>query len=136
MFRSLNYSNRRLITGVWQLSFIIFTIRATRSQRLFGSKIVSSDPGYQFFPVDAPALLLSMILTSSFKRCAIACNTNPLCRVFDYGVNASQQCRLFEGNANTLGNIVSSLSPQSKVGTIKLSVYLFATYGLPCHRFC
>ena len=40
----------------------------------------------------------------------MVCNTNPLCRVFDYDAVISQQCRLFQGHTDTLG-IPSYLHP-------------------------
>ncbi len=59
-------------------------------------------------------------------------NKNILCRVFDYSVNQPQECRLFEGDIDTLGSIISSSSPSSMVGTVKFFSDLFAAYGQSC----
>ena len=136
MFLSLNFRSGQVFAAVWQFSIFMFNITPTYHQDIFESVIVSSNPGIQFVPINEPAQLISTIFTKSFKTCAIACNTNVLCRVFDYGVNASQQCRLFEGNTDTLGSIVLSSSVLSKVGTIQFSAHLFDAYSLPCSSFC
>jgi hypothetical protein len=102
------------------MSILIMTIDPTFSQQPFQSRSIFSPKGTQFVPVNEPAQLLSTINTSSLKTCAIKCNENILCRIFDYGVSALQQCRLFEGDPYISGSIVLSSSSQSTVGVVQI----------------
>jgi hypothetical protein len=60
----------------------------------------------------------------------IVCNQNVQCRTFDYD-SYSLVCRLFEGAVNT-GNIISSGSLTSYVGSVQLPPNLFAAFGQQC----
>lgn len=95
-----------------------------------------SNPGNQFIPISMSAQLISSTLADSAKKCMMSCLTNSLCRIYDYEVSVSKQCRLFEGDVNKHGQIVSSASPQSMTGIIKFSTDLFVEYGHPCSSFC
>ncbi|CAF0850742.1 unnamed protein product [Adineta ricciae] len=72
----------------------------------------------------------------SIKECTIECNQNVMCRAFDYNAANSQECRLFEGNTNTLGDIVISFSAQLAVGAVHISANDFIEYVRPCTSFC
>jgi hypothetical protein len=72
----------------------------------------------------------------SWRLCVSACNRNALCRIFDYGAVIVNQCRLFEGNIDTLGSLVPSSMPNSCVGTIQLTPSLFTEYGQACLSRC
>ena len=120
----------------WQWLFLLLTINRTYSQQIFTAQIILSNPGTQFVPVNMAAQLVSTTLTNSVKNCAMLCMNNVMCRVYDYEVSLPKQCRLFEGDTNTLGQIVSSSSPQALVGAIYLSSNLFAEYGSQCSSFC
>jgi hypothetical protein len=118
-----------IILRTW---IFILIIGSTYSQQIFQSLMTFSQPGTQYSPIVPSAQLILTSIQSSFKACAVACNQNVLCRVFDYGVNQPQQCRLFEGDTDTLGSIVSSPSSSSMVGTINITPDLYAAYGQPC----
>ena len=126
------YQRCRISAALWQWFLLISLIQCAWSQGIFQAQMTFFSPGKQFVPVDAAAQILLTTTTSSLKTCAIMCNNNDRCRVFDYGVSASQVCRLFEGDASKLGSISSSSSALSVVGMIKLSAILFAEFGLPC----
>ncbi|CAF1080424.1 unnamed protein product [Adineta ricciae] len=72
----------------------------------------------------------------SFKECAIECNQNVMCRVFNYNAVNSQECRLLEGDTNALGDIVISSSAQLAVGAVHISANDFIEYVRPCTSFC
>jgi hypothetical protein len=121
---------------ICQWLFPLATINLIHSQQIFTAKMVLSNPATQFVPVTMSAQLISTALAGSAAKCAILCTTNILCRVYDYEVSIPKQCRLFEGDTNTLGQIVSSSSPQSVVGAVQISSDLFAEYGSSCSSFC
>ena len=111
---------------------------STHSQEFLKSRMVYVGKGTQYSPANMAAQLLSTTSTVSPKMCAIACNTNVLCRIFDFGVNLPQQCRLFEGDTTTMGTIISSSSSSSNstVGIVQLTPNLFTGYGLACLSAC
>ncbi|UJR24616.1 hypothetical protein I4U23_005991 [Adineta vaga] len=117
----------------WQLIILIIYCSSSSHQQ-YRSLVVLSNSGSQFQPLNPQAQLLSTTLLPTFQSCALACNNHILCRVFDFAVNQSNQCRLFEGNINTLGSIVSSSlsSPTSNVGYVKITSDLFTDYGRSC----
>ncbi|CAF4256774.1 unnamed protein product, partial [Adineta steineri] len=123
------------LTTVW-LWFLFLIIKQTYSQEIFASKTILSSQGTQYIPVNMPAQLISITNTDSIKKCSILCNSNVLCRVFDYAVSSPKQCRLFEGDTNRLGQIVTSSSSQSQVGTLQFSASLFVEYGSRCISTC
>ncbi len=136
MFLILHKNRSHSFSTICQWAFLLLTINLTYSQEIFTAQIVLSNLGTEYVPVVMSAQLVSTILADSIKKCAELCTANILCRVYDYGVSISNQCRLFEGDTNTLGQIASSSSTQSIVGTIQLSPNLFAEYGSPCISFC
>ena len=131
-------NNNCHITGtIWRYWLILVVcLDSTYSQELFKSRIIFSNTGTQFFPVNIPAQFLAAKITSSLRMCAIACNTNVLCRIFDFGANVLQQCRLFEGDVMTMGAIISSPLAHSRVGIVQISANLFVGHGLPCSSVC
>ena len=136
MFSFLRNDRSNNNPTIWQLCCILATTHLIHSQHTFTATIILSDPGRQFVPVLMSAQLISTTLTNTVKICIILCNNNILCRIFDYGVSVPKQCRLFEGDVNTLGQIVSSSSPQSLAGVIQFTPDLFAEYGTPCASSC
>ncbi|CAF4303869.1 unnamed protein product, partial [Adineta steineri] len=90
------------------LWFLCLIIKQSYCEEIFASKAVLSSEGTQYIPANMPAQLISITNTDSIKKCAILCNNNVLCRIFDYAVSSPKQCRLFEGDTNKLGQIVSS----------------------------
>ncbi|CAF0849455.1 unnamed protein product [Adineta steineri] len=135
MFHYIFYNYCSFLTTVW-LWFLFLIIKQTYSQEIFASKTILSSQGTQYIPVNMPAQLISITNTDSIKKCSILCNSNVLCRVFDYAVSSPKQCRLFEGDTNKLGQISSSSSSQSQVGTLQFSARLFVEYGSPCISTC
>ncbi|CAF1221759.1 unnamed protein product [Adineta steineri] len=90
-----------------------------------------SSPGFQFSPINYQALFLSQINTKSLFSCAQTCHSNGNCRIFDFN-DQSLLCRLFQGNIITMGSIVPSSSPQSRVGSRKYNVEQFLNHGQSC----
>ncbi|CAF1283928.1 unnamed protein product [Adineta ricciae] len=82
--------------------------------------------GNQFQPADSIELLAVFHNIPSVLRCTLICYKNIQCRTFDYDVN-SQQCRLFEGSADT-GALISS-STTTKVGWVVLNHLLYNFYN-------
>jgi hypothetical protein len=138
MFPYLHHSHRSFFPTVWKwpLFLLLVIFKLSFSQTIFTAEIISSNTSTQFVPANTPAQLISTVVTSSFQRCAILCTNNVLCRVLDFEASGPKQCRLFEGDTNTLGNIVPSTSPQSRVGSVRLTPALFAEFGSPCSSFC
>jgi hypothetical protein len=93
-----------------------------------------SAAGLMFSPVDEQALFLMEASARSSMRCALLCHSTPTCRIFDFD-DQSRRCRIFEGDIGTMGCLVSSISPQSRVGSLKYSAAYFAHRGQPC-SFC
>ena len=122
--------------NIWKWFCLLGTFHFVRNHNIFSAKIKLSNPGTQFVPVVMSAQLISSTLTNTVKKCSILCTNNILCRIFDYGVSLPNQCRLFEGDLNTLGQIIPSSSPQSSTGIIQLTPNLFAEYGTPCSFSC
>jgi hypothetical protein len=116
--------------------FFIVGFHPAQSQYIYQSLTVISNQGNQYSPIDISTQFISSSIVNSFKLCAMACNTNTLCRVYDFGAIISQQCRLFEGDIGTLGAITPSLMPNSVVGSIQMTSSLFTQYGQACSSVC
>ncbi len=112
--------------------FLIMNFKSVQSQYIYQSSSIISSKGNMYSPVVPSAQLISSAMVTSYKQCATACNSNTLCRVFDYGALVGQQCRLFEGDIGTLGTIVSSSIPDSQVGSVTITPSLFTQYGQSC----
>ncbi|UJR08959.1 hypothetical protein I4U23_013211 [Adineta vaga] len=93
-----------------------------------------SASGKKFFSENEQVLLVSNISTNSSIECLQACHANVYCRVFDYD-GETNQCRLFEGDVNSMGIIDVPSSLLSIVGWIQLKKEAFISRGWPCH-FC
>jgi len=120
----------------WYYYFLIIFFAPTHAQYVSQSLVVLSNNGKQFLPVEASVQLISSRVRNSVRECFDACNANILCRIFDYGAIVSQQCRLFEGELDTLGSIVPSMMSDSIFSTIQLTPSLFTEYGLPYSSSC
>jgi hypothetical protein len=110
------------------------TIKAQSSSIGWQSFLDMSSLGMEFSPNDEPALLLSDNMIDSIGDCSKTCHTNSFCRIFEFD-GQTNRCRLFEGDAGTMGSIISSSSPLSIVGLIQLFPEQFVDQGLPC-SFC
>ena len=111
-------------------------VNSSYSQYIYQSLSVISKQGNQFLPVKPSAQLISSSFVQSEKLCFTFCNTNTLCRIFDYEAIAQYECRLFEGDVNTLGSIISSSMPNSIVGIIQITSSLFIEYDQLCSSIC
>jgi hypothetical protein len=116
--------------------FLIINFNLVQSQSIYESLTAMSSQGIQYSPLDASAQFISSTMVHSLKRCAMACNLNTLCRIFDFGAIIPQQCRLFEGDIGTLGTIIPSPLSNSKVGTVEITPSLFTQYGQSCSSVC
>ena len=121
---------------IWQWFCVLLTFHLAHSQQILTAQVTLSNPGTQFMPASMSAQLISSTLVDAVKKCMMKCLLDSLCRVYDYEAYASKQCRLFEGDSNEHGQIISSPSPQSLTGIIRLSTDLFIEYGRPCSSFC
>ncbi|CAF4353921.1 unnamed protein product [Adineta steineri] len=135
MFFTSEYKSRQLITFIWSLFFLASMVNPIYSEDIFQSRIVYYPIGTQYSPVNQAAQLLSTTITNSLKACAIACNQNVLCRIIEYDISASGQCRLFEGDIDTTGSIIT-LPSQSRVGVVQISASLFSQHGFSCDTSC
>ena len=136
MISSLHVNRSYMGYTFWPLFLLLVKIACTASQQIFVTTFVQSTSGTRFVPLIEPAQLISTTLADSVKKCVMSCTSNVLCRIYDYEVFGLKQCRLFEGEPITLGQIGPSPSSQSITGTIHLSRDLFAEYGSPCSSFC
>ncbi|CAF4144262.1 unnamed protein product, partial [Adineta steineri] len=135
MFFTIKYKSRQLVTFIWPLFFLASTVNPIYSEKISQSRIVYYPIGTQYSPVNQAAQLLSTTIRNSLKACAIACNQNVLCRIIEYDISASGQCRLFEGDIDTTGSIIT-LSSQSRVGVVQISASLFSQHGFSCGTSC
>ncbi|CAF0839563.1 unnamed protein product [Adineta steineri] len=86
--------------------------------------------GLEFSPFDERILLFETN-TDSLIRCAIQCDMAARCRTFNFD-RQTKDCYLYEGDIDSTGLVVVSLSPQSVCGWIKLDMSDFANYDSPC----
>ncbi|CAF0839620.1 unnamed protein product [Adineta steineri] len=86
--------------------------------------------GLEFSPFDEQILLFETN-TDSLIRCAIQCDMAARCRTFNFD-RQTKDCYLYEGDIDSTGLVVASLSPPSVCGWIKLDMSDFANYGSPC----
>ena len=136
MFVYFCNNHSSFLVSIWQWFCLLLTLHIIHGQQILTGQMILSNPGTQFIPGNTSAQLLSTASVDSVKKCLILCMNNILCRIYDYEVFASKQCRLFEGDPSQHGQIVSSLSPQSLTGIVYLSSDLFTEYGSPCSSFC
>ena len=119
----------------YQLYFLIYYMTIIESvEAMTGvsqSYWIVSDRGWEFAPSDANTLLLYETTASSIISCSLKCHMSTNCRVFNFNIQ-TEYCRLYEGDADTTGQIVASVSPQSTYGFIQLMSQDFASYGHSC----
>ncbi|CAF1375072.1 unnamed protein product [Adineta steineri] len=90
-----------------------------------------SNLGLEFSPADEQALLLLDTTARSLLNCAQMCEMIARCRTFNYDIQI-KHCRLYQGDIDSTGEVVPSVSSQSVCGSIKLIMENFADYGGPC----
>jgi hypothetical protein len=111
------------------LILVFEPIRAIPSE--WQSSINISSPGLLFSPLDQQALFLAGVDVSSLFLCAQQCHCTGPCRIFDYDSHSSR-CRLYQGDFTTMGQVISSASPWSRVGWKKILPEQFLSIGQPC----
>lgn len=89
-----------------------------------------SNKGLEFSPFDQQTLLF-IDNTKSILFCVQKCFTVINCRSFNFDIQ-TKYCRLYEGDIDNTGFIISSLSSQSVCGSIKLDSNDFLDYGRSC----
>jgi hypothetical protein len=101
---------------------------------VYQSQIKLSNNGFQFQPVNYQGQILSTVVIGNnlLKSCALLCNENILCRIYDINAVISNQCRLFQGDMNIHGIIISSSIANAQVGNIQFSNALYLNYGESC----
>lgn len=134
VYRKNNHSS--FFVNIYQWFCLLLIFHSINGQQIFTTQVILSNPGSQFVPGNMSAQLLLTTSVDTVKKCLMLCMNNVLCRIYDYEVFALKQCRLFEGDPNKHGQIVSSLSSQSLTGVVYLSVDLFIEYGRACSSFC
>ncbi|CAF1496506.1 unnamed protein product [Adineta steineri] len=90
-----------------------------------------SNLGLEFSPADEQALLLLDTTARSLLNCAQMCQMIARCRTFNYDIQM-KHCRLYQGDIDSTGEVVPSVSSESVCGSIKLIMENFADYGGPC----
>ncbi|CAF0780857.1 unnamed protein product [Adineta steineri] len=90
-----------------------------------------SNVGLEFSPFDEQALLLSETTTDLVVNCAQICLTIVECRIFNFDIQ-TKHCRLYEGDIDTTGSIITSVSSQSICGSFQMTMNDFVDYGRPC----
>ena len=122
-------------TQYLHLCLLFFVPLFNAEQDIYQSKVIVSNTGFQFSPVNYNAQLLSEFINdrNAFRSCLTECNRNPLCRVFDVGAVEQNQCRLFQGDMLVHGTMIASSSSDSRVGTLQFSSALYPNYGQPCN---
>ena len=113
------------------LCWIIDMIHAQSQNTAWQFFILMSNAGMEFSPIDLQNLLLAQSSINSVRLCTGACHQNARCRTFDFD-SRSLRCRLFEDDVDATGTIVVSNSSFSRVGSVELVPYLFASRGQPC----
>src|SRR5437660_1481088 len=98
------------------------------------SIVILSSSGYEFSPNDNEALFLFEINADSLRICLQICHKTALCRTIDFD-DQSHRCRIFQGDSDTTGLIISSSLSQSHVASIQLNSNQFINIGQPC-SFC
>lgn len=106
------------------LHFALVIIMVIPIYSIYQSNIQFSSTGLQYQPYSS-IQLLSTTTARSKLVCSATCNQLSSCRIFDYDT-VSKQCRSFEGDTTT-GSIISSSSPTSVVGTIRISSNLYSS---------
>lgn len=120
----------------YHVSIFIFVIDVIEiSQSTTNPNIVQgyfdlSNHGFEFITYDSQALILAEI-SQSMLTCIQKCNLIAHCRTFNYDT-VIKYCRLYEGDADTTGSIVASLSSYLLYGSIRLLPQDFINYGHSC----
>lgn len=99
---------------------------------IWNSMFDLSNQGWQYIPFDGQILSVGMS-SKSLLTCTHQCLRLPLCRTFNFD-SQTKTCRLYEGDMNTTGSIVSS-SSTTIYGSLVLKSANYLNYGLPC-SFC
>ena len=104
------------------------------NQGIYRSRIKFSNYSFQFQPDNYQAQIISTFLDeiNLLRTCSILCSENILCRIFDINGDVSNQCRLFQGDMNIHGSIISSSINNARVGSIEYSTDLYLNYGQSC----
>ena len=100
------------------------------SNQMMKTKFQIAARGTQFIPRYSQEYPLSNASASSFLRCATQCFNNFLCRVFVYD-ESTLVCRLYQSDS-TSGNVTSTASISSRVGTISYDSSLYINYNRTC----
>ena len=120
---------------MYHLIFLLL-IKSIYSQDLLKTRMTITAAGYEFQPVDISKQLLDTTSVSTRMRCARVCALTEGCRIFDFNSSILGLCRLFEGDQTT-GEIISSSSLTSIVGSISITSSLFSAFGnTPCNNYC
>ncbi len=122
--------------GIMYYLFILLLINSVHSQNVFNALMTLTTTGHEFQPINMSVQLLNTIYVSTYLRCAEACAQTGGCRTFDYDSSLLGRCRLFEADLTT-GQIISSSSSTSIVGSILITNNMFASFGYtPCSTNC
>jgi hypothetical protein len=94
-----------------------------------------SDFGYTFAPIDNTVSPFLSLTQSTILRCHMQCNKQIACRTFDFDQDTGQ-CRLWSDDLTTgMISLAVPSKPRSKVGTIQLTPYTYAsTHNQPSDR--
>ena len=113
------------------ISYIMIIMPLESHTSVTHSYFTLSNSGYEFAPFDQNALLLYETNADSISSCSLQCHMSAECRIFNFD-HQTKHCHLYEGDINTTGEVVLSLSSQSIYGSIELTIKDFVDYGRPC----
>ena len=89
-----------------------------------------SSKGLEFSPF-YPNVLLLFQTTNSMLTCAQLCLSITSCRTFSFDFQ-NKSCRLYEGDIDRTGLLITSLSSESICGSMRLSPNDFLAIGQSC----
>lgn len=98
----------------------------------FQSLLTRHESGTGFVPAHPVELLATLTSVSTFDACFNYCHQNIRCRSFVSLLISPFSCWLYEGVSDT-GTIISSMLPQSLVGSINYYPELYGKYGQSCN---
>jgi hypothetical protein len=96
------------------------------ADRIYDSDFTLTDFGLACQTNVSDDALGSIGNVQSVARCALYCNDHVACRFFDHDAS-SKVCRLFKD-----ASIIASASTTSRVGSDRMEISRFSSYGQPC----
>ena len=137
-FISLYFSEKKstdMVHSYWNISlcifYITFILQLGTSSNSRRTTIHLFKKGMEFSPFDQQTMLLE-VHTNSRMTCGIQCLNTRHCHIFNFDIQTSR-CRLYEGDINITGSIISSSSSSQSICGSLISIPAdFVNYGHSC----